>query len=72
MGTTAEYGNCYGFNIWPLSLGFQEASESVAKAGPGYGLSLVLNIEQEHYGGITEAEGARWVLNNSKSCLDAL
>ena len=30
--------------------------------GPGYGLSLVLNIEQEEYGGITQAEGARWGL----------
>ena len=28
--------------------------------GPGHGLSLVLNIEQEEYGGITQAEGARW------------
>ena len=71
-GATAQYGNCYSFNLGPLLLGVQEASTSVEKAGPGNGLSLVLNIEQEHYGGITEAEGARWVLKDSKSCLDAL
>ena len=59
MASTADYGNCYIFNLGPLLLGVQEASKSVAKAGQGYGLSLVLNIEQEHYGDITEAEGAR-------------
>ena len=40
-----------------------KASESVALPGPGYGLSLVLNIEQEQYGGISQNEGARCVLN---------
>ena len=51
-GPDAFYGNCYAFN-------FGEASRSVAIPGPGYGLSLVLNIEKEHYGGVTEAEGVR-------------
>ena len=72
MGATAGYGNCYSFNLGPVLLGVPEASRSVAKTGPGYGLSMVLNIEQKHYGSITEAEGARWVFNNSKSCLAEL
>ena len=43
-----------------------KASETVTIPGPGYGLSLVLNIEEEEYGGITENEGARWVLNKKR------
>ena len=52
LWAAASYGNCYAFN-------YGEASRSVAIPGPGYGLSLVLNIEKEHYGGVTEAEGVR-------------
>ena len=59
---TSSYGNCYSFNFDTINL-FQfddlKASASVVLPGPGYGLSLVLNIEQEQYGGITETEGAR-------------
>ena len=51
-GPAALYGNCYAFN-------YGNVSRSVAIPGPGYGLSLVLNIEKEHYGGVTEAEGVR-------------
>ena len=57
---STSYGNCYSFNF---KLGGKKASESVALPGPGYGLSLVLNIEQEQYGGISQNEGARCVLN---------
>ena len=61
-GPISSYGNCYSFNFDPINL-FKfvdlKASESVVLPGPGYGLSLVLNIEQEQYGGITETEGAR-------------
>ena len=61
-GPTSSYGNCFSFNFDITNLmehNDLKASESVAIPGPGYGLSLVLNIEEEHYGGITEAEGAR-------------
>ena len=33
---------------------------STALPGPGYGFSLVLDIERDQYGGITESEGIRW------------
>ncbi len=33
--------------------------EFVALPGPGSGLSLVLNLEQEHYGEIAQTAGAR-------------
>ena len=59
-----SYGNCYSFNfdvISLLSLVKGKASKSVALPGPGHGLNLVFNIEQEQYGGITETEGVRWV-----------
>ena len=66
-GPTSSYGICYSFNfdsinVFKLESGLDvdlKASESVVLPGPGYGLSLVLNIEQEQYGGITETEGAR-------------
>ena len=61
-GPTSSYGNCYSFNFDPVNLWNLDdlkASQSVVLPGPGYGLSLVLNIEQEQYGGITETEGAR-------------
>ena len=35
-------------------------NESVSLPGPGYGLTLVLNLEQEDYGDITETTGARF------------
>ena len=60
------YGNCFVFN-------FQEnTSESVALPGPGYGLSLVLNLEQEHYGQITQTTGARKSLQFFSLILDTL
>ena len=49
------YGNCFSFNFKSDT----NSSESVALPGPGYGLSLVVNLEQEHYGGITQSAGAR-------------
>ena len=52
---TPSYGNCFIFN----SRGFSDASESTALPGPGYGLSLVLNLEGDQYGEITESEGVR-------------
>ena len=63
-----SYGNCYSFNFDVNSLlkhVEEKPSKSVALPGPGHGLNLVFNIEQEHYGGITETEGVRWVF---KSC----
>ena len=38
-------------------------SETVALPGPGYGLTLVLNLEQEDYGDLTETAGARFYDN---------
>ena len=64
MWGSPSYGNCYSFNfdvMDMLGLEREKASESVALPGPGYGLSLVLNIEQEQYGGISQNEGARYV-----------
>ena len=43
------------------------ASASTVLPGPGYGLSLVLNLEQEHYGNETEAEGIRWDKRSKKT-----
>ena len=66
LWSSPSYGNCYSFNFNIVNLLKHErgkASESVALPGPGYGLSLVLNIEQEQYGGISQSEGARCVLN---------
>ena len=60
-----SYGNCYSFNFDVDSLlkhVEEKPSKSVALPGPGHGLNLVFNIEQEQYGGITETEGVRWVL----------
>ena len=34
---------------------------STALPGPGYGFSLVLDIERGQYAGITDSEGIRWV-----------
>ena len=51
---TPSYGNCFVFNF---NAGHRPLSTVLP--GPGYGLSLVLNLEQEFYGGITEAAGAR-------------
>ena len=62
LWSSSSYGNCYSFNFDVINLLNQtnlKESESSAIPGPGYGLSLVLNIEEEHYGGITETEGAR-------------
>ena len=56
---TPSYGNCFVFNFNP-----ENPSLSTVLPGPGYGLSLVLNLEQEFYGGITEAAGARSPLVN--------
>ena len=59
---SSSYGNCYSFNfdvISLLKLVKQKPSASVALSGPGHGLNLVFNIEQEQYGGITETEGVR-------------
>ena len=56
------YGNCFIFNF--LS---NRSSETVALPGPGYGLTLVLNLEQEDYVDITEAAGARFS-DNVISC----
>ena len=53
MWPTPSYGNCFIFNF------FNFPSESTVLPGPGYGLSLVLNLEREFYGGITEAAGIR-------------
>ena len=64
LWSSPSYGNCYSFNFNIVNLLKHErgkASESVALPGPGYGLSLVLNIEQEQYGGISQNEGARYV-----------
>ena len=64
MWGSPSYGNCYSFNfdiVNLLELEREKASESVALPGPSYGLSLMLNIEQEQYGGISHYEGARYV-----------
>ena len=37
--------------------------------GPGYGLSLVLNLQRGDYGSITEAAGARLFLEIMKSII---
>ena len=50
-----SFGNCFIFNI----IRNGSASKSTVLPGPGYGLSLVLNLEQEHYGKTNEAEGIR-------------
>ena len=57
---TPSYGNCFVFNF-----NAGNPSLSTVLPGPGYGLSLVLNLEQEFYGGITEAAGARSSLSSS-------
>ena len=53
--TTLSYGNCFIFNF-DNDTG---SSRSVSLPGPEYGLTLVLNLEQEQYGTINEAAGAR-------------
>ena len=58
--TSPMYGNCFVFNSFNLN-----SSKSVALPGPGYGLTLVLNLEQEHYGGITPSAGARCLKQRS-------
>ena len=55
-----SYGNCFIFNFEKVV----SPSKSSALPGPGYGLSLVLNLEMEQYGEITKSEGARWVRVN--------
>ena len=57
MWPSPMYGNCFVFN----SLMNEDSdSETVALPGPDNGLTLVLNLEQEDYGDITEAAGARF------------
>ena len=66
MWDSPSYGNCYSFNFDVTSLlkhVEEKPSKSVALPGPGHGLNLVFNIEQEQYGGITETEGVRWVFS---------
>ena len=51
-----SFGNCFVFNLKRNG----SASKSTVLPGPGYGLSLVLNLEQEHYGNTSEAAGIKW------------
>ena len=51
------YGNCFLFNSRALNVN----AMSTALPGPGYGFSLVLDIERGQYAGITDSEGIRWV-----------
>ncbi|CAJ0918184.1 unnamed protein product, partial [Mesorhabditis belari] len=53
----ADYGNCYTFN-------FNTSLEVKSnRAGPLYGLRLLLNVNQEDYLPITEAAGVRLVVH---------
>ena len=53
MLSTPSYGNCFAFNFEKTFM------KRTVLPGPSYGLSLVLNLEREEYGSITEAAGAR-------------
>ena len=52
---TPSYGNCFVFNFNRNG----SDSKSSVLPGPVYGLSLVLNLELEHYGAKREDQGVR-------------
>lgn len=52
-----EYGNCYTFNF------NDSVTMKNSRAGPMYGLRLLLNVNQSDYMPTTEAAGVRIVVH---------